>query len=238
MIHLYAVNIFSDSEQYFRALYEILSEERKTKLRAFKFQEDKIRCLLAEILLKYGLWEQYKLPREILRFGFGEFKKPYLIGYEQIHFNLSHSGNWVFCGIGEVSLGVDVERMKEDHLDIAKSFYTEEEYKDILNKPVELQKRAFYELWTLKESYMKAVGAGLSIGLNTFGFQKKDSKIRLVQKEKDGSSYVFFSSQLDQEHITAVCAKSDTDSVIDQKIKILTIGELAASLITGKLTDI
>lgn len=82
-----------------------------------------------------------------------------------IQFSISHSGNMWVCLMARKPVGVDIQEMREiQYLDIAKRFYTQEEI-----KYVELMGQyGFFQIWTMKESYIKYLGTGLSEGLNTF----------------------------------------------------------------------
>jgi len=67
-------------------------------------------------------------------------------------------------------LGVDVEWIREisDIEEIAKQFFSPLENTDLLRAPVSQRREAFFNCWTRKEAYLKAVGTGLSVPLNRF----------------------------------------------------------------------
>jgi 4'-phosphopantetheinyl transferase len=89
-------------------------------------------------------------------------------------FNLSHKPGCVACLIGHGrTVGVDVEHTAADRphvLELAGRFFSPSEAAALNALPVERQFDRFYELWTLKESYIKARGMGLSLGLSRFSF--------------------------------------------------------------------
>lgn len=226
MVFLYAV-YFSEKfkREEYNALFEIVSKKRKNRIQKFYFNADKIRCLLAEVLLRYSLWKHYKIIDDDISYQYNEFGKPYLKKYKNIHFNLSHSGEWVLCGVGDNPLGVDVEKIKDIDINIAKRFYTNNEYNYILQQPDGKREYAFYELWTLKESYIKAVGKGHNIALNSFSFVKINNIIRLFHNNKIQNSFLFLNGQLDMKHHTAVCVENEVDDIEIQIVEIK-VGQL------------
>ncbi|ABV88223.1 4'-phosphopantetheinyl transferase family protein [Shewanella pealeana] len=103
----------------------------------------------------------------------------------RIHFNLSHSGDWLLVGIclpnsrseningmEAVEFGVDIERCRDStniH-SILSNYFSEPEKAALLALPQELQRTRFFDLWALKESYIKAKGLGLALSLKSFAF--------------------------------------------------------------------
>ena len=89
-------------------------------------------------------------------------------------FNLSHKPGFVTCLIGSGrELGVDVEDCAAKRaylLEIASRFFSSSEFAALAKLPTEAHSERFYELWTLKEAYIKARGRGLSLGLSRFSF--------------------------------------------------------------------
>ena len=95
-----------------------------------------------------------------------------------MQFNLSHSGDYAMCIIGDSPVGCDVERVRKIALKLADRFFAQSEKEMISNQPTEDDKiNTFFRLLTLKESYVKAEGQGLSIGLNSFAVQPDFNKI-------------------------------------------------------------
>lgn len=144
--------------------YKLLPKNRKEKVNRFRFIKDKKLSCGAYLLLKKMLDEE-NISKPI--FKTEKFGKSYISNYENIHFNLSHSGKMVACGISDKPLGVDVEYNDPAiDLDIAKNYFFNTEYENIMNSndpPTE-----FFNYWVLKESYMKYTGLGFQLDLNSF----------------------------------------------------------------------
>lgn len=151
--------------------YARLSGDRQHKIDACRSPKDKQRSLGAGLLLDRGLSE-YGLREASVKIALGQHGKPYLPDHPHIHFNLSHSGEKVLAVFASTPVGCDVQKLKKADLKLARRFFREEEYAYIAAQPDELQgSRAFCRIWTLKESFLKAVGTGLRTPLNSFGFQ-------------------------------------------------------------------
>lgn len=82
-----------------------------------------------------------------------------------VDFNLSHSGEWVACAVGlHCQLGVDIEspRRRRSYRALAAEYFAESESRQLAELPEEQCRQRFYELWTLKESYLKTRKLGIS----------------------------------------------------------------------------
>jgi 4'-phosphopantetheinyl transferase len=85
--------------------------------------------------------------------------------------SLSRSDGWALVAVAAgVRLGVDLERVDARHVDAAvlDAVLTTEERAELESCPASVRVRRFFELWTLKEAWAKAVGTGLAPGPRTF----------------------------------------------------------------------
>ncbi len=147
--------------------YRMMSPERRKKVDACLFPKDKRLSLGAGILFDRGLIDYGLRGREIL-VAYGENGKPYLPEHPHIHYNLSHSGGMAMAVFADAEAGCDVERIRQADMELAEHFFTPQEYAYIAGQRQEMRDWAFYRLWTLKESFVKAVGAGLAMALDSF----------------------------------------------------------------------
>ncbi len=125
---------------------------------------------MSEVLLRYILWKHYKILLNEVKFEYNVYGKPSLARNTNLYFSISHSDEWILCAVSEVPIGIDVEKIVEDVIGIANRFYTKEEVTYIEKKLPINRDAAFCKIWTLKESYVKCIGKGLSIPLNSFWF--------------------------------------------------------------------
>ena len=139
----------------FERLYNNEKKERQEKIDKTRFESDKRLSLGAELLLRKALGD-FSVDYESIILDYGENEKPYLRGNE-LYFNLSHSGNMACCAVSKTEIGVDIEQISRANPKIEERIFTESERRHISNDA------DFIRLWTLKESYMKYCGSGLSI---------------------------------------------------------------------------
>lgn len=123
------------------------------------------------------------------RFEYGKKGKPKLISEQQassgLIFNISHSGDWLVVAVMQRSegqsiceLGVDIERNRQSTniYPILDHYFTHEESEALLALPNDQQRERFFDLWALKESYIKAKGLGLALSLKSFSFDLSEIK--------------------------------------------------------------
>lgn len=139
-----------------------LSKQRRDKTLRYRFERGKMLSagaglLFDNMLAKYGLRERD------MRYIEGEHGKPAIDGHPELHFSLSHSGSFVACVIGEMPVGVDVQTIVTAR-DSLVNYTMSESEKVHLHALDDLDaKNAYFtQLWTLKESYVKATGTGLT----------------------------------------------------------------------------
>lgn len=160
----------------------VLSPGERERCRRFVRAEDRRDYAIAHYLLRTSLsrfgslppsdWEFEELPggKPVIRAG-----TPVAPGLASpLFFNLSHTRGVVACAIGHWPLlGIDVERadrgLSSD--EIARRNFCREEVEALRSCDAALQRYRFCELWTLKESYLKATGAGLSGSLSRACFE-------------------------------------------------------------------
>ena len=146
-----------------------VSDTRKNKAMSYRFMKDRCLSLGAELLLRDALCDFGIDRTEPLEFEYRKNGKPYLSGYDNIFFNLSHSGDYVMCAVSEFEVGCDIQKMDKADMKLAERFFTEREYHAIADLSTEEERRdMFYRYWTLKESFMKVTGLGMQLALDTF----------------------------------------------------------------------
>lgn len=152
----------------FSQLFALLTPEMQEQVLRFRHWEDAQRSVIGKALLLEGL-KQFNLDQTSLsNLKFTDFQKPYF--ENDIHFNISHSGNCIVCAIGTIEVGVDIEAVKEIPLNDFTELFSTEELKLIYRQPGNYT--AFYNLWTQKEAFLKALGVGLNMPLNQIVINK------------------------------------------------------------------
>lgn len=179
------------NETCFKKYYEQLSYVRRSKIDSYRFLQDKKLSLGAGILLDRG-FSDYGLREASVAIIYGENGKPYLQDYSDIYFNLSHSEQMVAAVFANVEVGCDIEKVQQADLDVARQCFCPGEYDYIAGQSGEkAYNEAFYRLWTLKESFVKAVGLGLSLPLNSFEVKIAPNDCIIVCQSVDNYNYDF-----------------------------------------------
>lgn len=223
MLDICAVKIPKDiSNSLFNKLIETVDKERKGKISKFVYKEDAYRTLIGDVLIRSMVCEKLKMTNEQVSFYTNEYGKPFVCGRPNFHFNVSHAGEWVVCISSSTEVGIDVEHIQPIDLDIAKYYFSELEYMDLQTKEDEEKTSYFYELWTLKESYIKARGMGLSIPLKDFCIRVRNRKIFLTEKEIN-ENWFFKQYEIDPCYKLAVCSKENQFTC---SIKIVTLEDM------------
>lgn len=141
--------------------------------RAQKFIRGKESYIASRWLLRTLLAHYTCGTPEAVEFLSTDKGKPYL-PRSDIQFSLSHSGDWALLAVGKVALiGVDVEsiRSTRDLGGIAEHYYHPHEFTRLQELKGAAQAAYFYRLWTLKEAFFKAIGTGISAGLDKIAFE-------------------------------------------------------------------
>jgi 4'-phosphopantetheinyl transferase len=156
------------------AMTSLLSADERQKAGRFHFAQDRVRSIVGRGVLRTLLARWAKTEPKQLRFEYGSFGKPCLAGNFSdvpLQFNISHSGDLVLIAltVGR-AIGVDVERVRNDlEADqIAARFFSPYERQALRSVPEHLRFGAFFDCWTRKEAYIKAIGGGFSLPLDQF----------------------------------------------------------------------
>ena len=169
-VHLWAVDLDTGRAQVAR-LAKLLSNDERQRAERFHFDRDRRRFIVARGALRTLLGLQAQLSPSRVTFAYGPKGKPSLTHAPDLHFSLSHSSEQAVIALtfgGPV--GVDIEQLREieDAEDLARRFFSPQEVESFLSIAAERRGRAFFNCWTRKEAFVKALGEGLSLALDSF----------------------------------------------------------------------
>ncbi len=136
-----------------------ISEQRREQALKYKFERGQRTCVLAYLLLKKALKEEYGMVENPI-FEYGEHGKPSIVGHPEIHFNFSHCKEAVACAVSRQPIGIDVESIGRFRESVARYAMNEEELAQILQ--AERPDIVFTRLWTMKEARLKLTGEGIN----------------------------------------------------------------------------
>lgn len=205
MIKLYYCRWTESDIETVLQLSKYISEERLHKLNKYLHKEDKVRSILAELLLKYALKEDNK---NFVQPSINEFGKPYIDG---VHFSISHSGNMVVLGYGDSEIGVDIE-LVQGNVEMIDSIFTSYENQFVFCGANEEIQERFVQMWTMKESLLKMMGVGLGTDLREYEVVQKGSIFGAKIHNRDTKINII-SQKLEEDYYLALCSE---DSKVDR----------------------
>ena len=161
MMKLYRINIknFADPLQD-QWLLNLVGTERRKKVMRYYRPDDRKRSLGAGIIIKKILNENGLSECDL---KYSENEKPVV---DNLFFNISHAGDYVVGVLSDCEVGCDIEKNDNAPLKIAERYFYSSELEYV--KTADDKSKAFFTLWTLKESYMKMTGRGMSLALDAF----------------------------------------------------------------------
>ena len=172
-IHVWVAELDQLSYQV-QQLEETLSLEERSRADRFRLENDRNRFIVGHGILRRILGRYLGIEPHLLKFFRGAHGKPYLQNDSSsrlIHFNISHSGAiGLFVFTRNREIGVDVEKVRPiaDLDRIVRSFFSERENTAFHMLPESQKTKAFYMCWVRKEAFIKAIGMGLYLPLDTF----------------------------------------------------------------------
>jgi 4'-phosphopantetheinyl transferase len=210
----------------FKQMMHSVSEERRAKVQSFIKPEDADRGLIGDILIRSIICSKLNMANKEIHFTVESYGKPCVAGLPSFHFNIAHSGHWIVCAVDCDPVGIDIEEIKPINLDVAKYFFSIQEYRWLMDQDEAARLSGFYELWTLKESFIKWLGKGLSYPLQSFSIQP-GTDMGLSWPIVDQACF-FNQPNADPDHKMAVC--STTKGFPEQMI-VKSIDDLLASFL-------
>lgn len=223
MVEVFALllNEKIDNKIFYRLL-NFVDKDKRDKILRYKVFEDAQRTLVADILARYTICDKLNVKNSTISFTRNKYGKTFLKDFQDLHYNISHSGKWVVCALCEnAPVGIDVQLIKRVNLNIVKRFFSIEEYRNFLKKNRHQKLHYFFDLWTLKESYIKADGRGMSLPLDSFSIVINDSdRIRVIESGELIKCY-FKQYYLESNYKLSVCSFSNkfSDKVTEVSLK-------------------
>ena len=207
-LYFYDINNFS-KEDYVSEL-ALLPKLRQKKITAKANEIDRKLSLAGDMLIYKAITEQLKISRSKINIAYGEMGKPYAANLN-IHFSVSHSGSFAAVAISDKPVGVDIEKLRPFSAAVANKIFTEKEKDYLMSVPCTEQSKSlhFFELWTIKEAYIKLHGTtighikDLSLQGNngmftsdeplqiTMDYSVPDYVTAIVQEQTDSQTFPF-----------------------------------------------
>jgi 4'-phosphopantetheinyl transferase len=158
-----------------RTCTELLCHEERQQAERFTSDRRRREYVLAHGLVRAALsCFAPEVAPAAWRFARNRYGRPFISTQHSagaLHFSLSHTDGFVACAVSSCDrIGIDVEAIDRPvtHLEIAGRFFSSAELTCLMSMPPAHQKDRFFDIWTLKEAYVKARGMGLQLPLDKF----------------------------------------------------------------------
>jgi 4'-phosphopantetheinyl transferase len=194
----------------------LLHSRELQRIAAHRQERHRFRQAVTRVFLRLVLSRYACVPPAKWEFGANPQGRPFATNAEalslQLHFNLSHTDQWLVVAVArERCVGVDLENLRRPApLALAERYFHPREAQALRQLPRARQALHFWRLWTLKESYLKASGTGLSGGLHSavFGDLRGDSiTMEPESAAQDGRSWEFAQHAVASRHVLALCTQ-------------------------------
>jgi len=213
MIYTYYTDVRClENDTLFREKLNSLSPYRQQKIALLRNRKDKNRSLGAGLLLDHGL-AVYGLQERSVEYEIGEWGKPTLKYHSELCFSLSHSGDYAICTLGDRPVGNDIERVRDGRLKVADRYFAREELAWLYATPREEEKTLrMFRIWTMKESFLKAIGRGMSLSLGDFAIRMDEESGRARVRHSFDAKYYHMKEYREIDgYCTAVCCQESGD---------------------------
>lgn len=186
---------------------DIVPPHRMARLLAYKNRADYNRGLAAELLLYYALNKEFGLKHDEFTINRTEKGKPYLTDHEDIHFSISHSGDYAAVALSGKECGIDIERIRPVSFDLVRRFFSDREIAFLERFGERDFVPHFFELWSAKESYLKMLGYGLTRPLSSFTVIKDEQGNFVFECGLDNESPCLKTYDFAPDYKVAVCSR-------------------------------
>ena len=152
----------------------LLSKDEYQKAKRFHRLTDCQRFIAGRGILRKIISAYLSLAPDVVQFVYNQYGKPFISAAQNhgaLSFNLSHSHGMALYAVARGRrIGIDIEHKREDFatLEVAERFFSKDEFEALKAVPTDQRTRAFFNCWSRKESYIKAIGMGVSYPLDEF----------------------------------------------------------------------
>jgi 4'-phosphopantetheinyl transferase len=198
---------------------DILDDGERAQADRFRFDVHRRRFTIGRAYQRLILGAYLLREPTTIRYTYSPNGKPYIAEQpllSSVSFNFSNSSDLALLAIvRKQEIGIDIERIDEiaDLERLASHFFSRREADKLLTLPHELQLAAFFRCWTRKEAYLKAVGHGLSMPLDSFDVSlTPDEGVRILAIRGDvdrAKAWSLFHLDPAQGYIGAVAIEGD-----------------------------
>lgn len=230
-LDLWLQPVNADSVAWAEASAEILDPEEVERWKRYQRQDSRDLFLVAHVATRFVLSHYGNTEPAAWIFERGENGRPEIVrGPAGLRFNISHTDGMVAVLVhGQHDAGVDVESpwRTTDIISVSRRVFTETERAAMLSLPEAEQAGRFYQLWTLKESFIKAKGKGFAMPLSKFGFGiDAAGSIDFScdpSLDPDASAWGYSTHYSADGHVISVCAHTPDRTFVQPTLRALSL---------------
>ncbi len=214
-MEIFAVKILKDIDQaHLEDLLSQLDREKQQIIFSMKNLHARSAALTSALLIRHVIKIKLGLSGKEIVFAKNKYGKPYLALREDFHFNLSRSGDWAVCVIDESPVGIDIEKIDYEHPKIILEVLSSSELAIYKNLNPGDKISFFYNIWTRKESYVKALGIGLNVPLDALTVYLENEKdiFSPIIENITNNKYFFKQYFINSYYSMTVCAMNKSFS--------------------------
>ncbi|CAD6191618.1 unnamed protein product [Caenorhabditis auriculariae] len=218
-------------EELLRRSFLCVTEDDVAQQHEFHYRDDSLACLVGRLLARCAAATSLSLNWSQVGFGRTSRGKPFVASHpDGYHFNVSHQGDFVVLASSSCPVGVDVMKVDESRCSSASAQiqrlerqFTALELRTVRNPANNsLRWRAFYRIWCLKESVLKATGIGLATNLRDYEFvvdrQTHEpgcfiTSTKFLMEKELQEDFIFEESFVDQHHCVAVATNGSVPPI-------------------------
>lgn len=207
----------TDQEPQADRLWALLDAEERERSNRFVRRDDAARYIVGHAMLRQWIGSRLRVAPRDLQFTENMYGKPMLDGLTSpLHFNLSHSGQWVLVAIDECApVGIDVEVVRPNmaRIDDFRGVLAPEELEWLDLMPAADRAQAFARTWVRKEAYIKALGEGMSRNLKSIAIVDGQDRHPVVLYDRNPSrgdqAWRLVDLEIDEVHVACLAYHGD-----------------------------
>ena len=232
MLDLWLQPVDEASVRWAEPQSSVLDDEETQRWQRYLTAGTRALFLVAHVVTRNVLSHYDDRAPDSWRFDRGAHGRPEIMGGPPgLRFNISHTEGMVAVLVhGEADCGVDVEHTRRpvDLRSVSRRVFTAAEQAAVFSQPAEHQADRFYQLWTLKESFIKAKGKGFALPLKQFSFGIHGQQLIgfdcAAALDSVPNQWQFFTQRQESGHIVSIAAPhgvgADDTSVVNRQLGI------------------
>jgi 4'-phosphopantetheinyl transferase len=230
-VHVWQASL-RQTQAVVQQLHHTLSSDEVERAKRFHFADDRDAFIVARGILRWLLASYLHAEPERLTFCYEPAGKPYLSDSfaDQLYFNVSHSHDMALFAIShQPKIGIDIEYIRPilDMEHVAANTFSRNENAELRSVPHHLALEGFFNCWTRKEAFVKAIGSGFSFPLQDFDVSLtpgRSAKLLFVAgSESEAARWSMHDLKFSPDYAAAVALEGSGDSIMQYEWTSITL---------------